>query len=83
MLNEDVLNLIYRNLHKISVIPELKDTLKRRSVLNALSHEKKTVSRIASEASVSTSFAQAVLNQSSQVYKKFNNIYNIMTYKIK
>jgi hypothetical protein len=82
MLNEDVLYLIYKNLHKITIIPELQYTLQRRNVLKALSFEKKTASRIATEASVTIQFALEILNQSYIVKKKFNNLYNIMTYKI-
>lgn len=81
VLNDDVLNLIYKDLYKISIIPELKRAFNSQILIDILKQPgKRTQSRIIYESNLPKICVSNFLKNNNRVSKKFSNIYNTVLY---
>lgn len=81
VLNDDVLNLIYRDLYKISILPELKRAFNSQILIDILKQPgKRTKSRLIYESNLPSICVNNFLKQNCRVSKKFSNIYNTVLY---
>ena len=81
-LPEDILHMIYRKIHTIDVIPELKeklDILRIEQCIKAYPFVK-SLSFIAKFADVEVTKTRYIINNSNKIYGQFNNLYNTTFY---
>jgi hypothetical protein len=81
-LPEDILWIIYKNVHKFQVIPELKKQCVHILVINCIKENPyaKTLSYITNSTNLRTNTVYSVLNSNPNVLKIYNNLYNTLTY---
>lgn len=81
-LPEDVLYLIYKNIHNLQVLPELKQQCKEILVINCIKENPyaKTLSYISQNTNLRSQTVSSILNSNQNILKIYNNLYNTLTY---
>lgn len=81
-LPEDILYVIYKNVHSLTLVPELKQKLLVLQIESCIKEYPfvKTLSYISSKISIDISKLKSLIHENNNIYTVFNNLYNTTLY---